>query len=163
MNLSKINNYVLGYITVEHTATQGTNNPSITANVHNTMSFTDVYNNIQGVSTSGGNQISLPKGLYFAMAFTQFAYNSNCSCGIRLRDVSNSITLVKSVCRLINADVVGSGNAVGNIGMVGVFEITGTVISEFQCVRSAGTSVGVDQNFSGEDEKFWSLTINKIG
>ena len=153
-------NQVGTYITVADIQDENTSEPTGTADSHHTFSFNTTDNNISGCSTSGGTQITLPEGTYVVTAHTDYPKDSvNSYGGIRLRDVTNDVTLARSVLKYQeNVTTSGAGTA-----MDGVFELTGTAVVEAQWGRSNGTIIGFTADITGEDECFFTMTITKIG
>ena len=168
IRLSNLYGKKFGIISVSDLWTLGTSasdSPrSAAADTWTTIEHSTVLvNDIEGASIGGTNnsQFLLPPGLYIVRGSTCFdSASANSSGGIRLRDVTNDVTIS------IGAGCQTSYHATSSGGYYwqAVFELTEEVVVEAQFGFNDGGVLGVTQGETyGGYECFHTMTIAKVG
>ncbi|TNE75560.1 MAG: hypothetical protein EP334_10105 [Gammaproteobacteria bacterium] len=143
-------------IHVQDQKTSGTSGGSASATTQHTRTLnTVIENGITGASLSS-NQITLPAGTYRSRAAAAFwGVDRN---KLRLRDVTNSVTLV------VGLDAYQPSTAGGNALLRGKFTLSGTAAIELQhytAAAKATAGLGIETN-NGDIEVYADVYIEKI-
>lgn len=156
----------------------GTNGDAVTGGTWNTRTLNTEKTDDLGITTSG-SQMSLVAGTYYVEvnAVTNFAGNANngatstCTSKLRLRNVSDSTTLVVGQSSRFQQNDDGGGNIQPtdislNTTLSGRFTLAGTKSVEIQNYLTVGlasaATIGGKAVSSGENEVYLDLKLWKI-
>lgn len=117
-------------------------------------------NTVTGASISSG-VLTLPAGTYSASALAKTGVNRPIATVLRLRDTTNSVTLLTGVAGKHDDEGGGVQNQ-ANASLNGIFSVTSTVSVELQQWSSINATGGSAIN-TGENEVYATLALTLLG
>ena len=141
-----------------YTVSAGTNGPTYTSGAFRTVPINTENSDPKSIGTLSSNQITLGAGTYTIQAWTNVqAATSNVGTKTRIRDITNSTTLV------IGPSAFQSSNqsADANPPLLGMFTLSGSTAIEFQIRPSVNTTAITAPNL-GESEVYTQILITKV-
>lgn len=138
---------------IRDTKTSGTQGPTATAAAWNTRHLTEISYDPDGLVSLASNVITMQAGTYHIVA--DFVAYSTSTTKLRLRDVTNTATVISGRSAFL------ATNVHGTVTLKGVITLTGETDLEIQCYAQSAGVFG-NNAATGEVEEYGCLEIEKI-